>query len=155
MDPNTGWPAAAALRSLAMNAAASAKLWPAGMGQTSNADLTPVLSTYSIATLPALITLPAGLKEQSAAHRLLTFDRDPMTRGPTVEVAHEALLREWGRLRGVDRFRARGREGAPAAGGRGARVGTRGPRDKLPSHGGEARTARDVESDLVGRADRQ
>jgi WD40 repeat protein/transcriptional regulator with XRE-family HTH domain len=33
-------------------------------------------------------------------HRLLTFDRDPATRGPTVEVAHEALIREWGRLRG-------------------------------------------------------
>ena len=32
-------------------------------------------------------------------HRLLTFDRDPLTRGPTVEVAHEALLREWPRLR--------------------------------------------------------
>jgi hypothetical protein len=32
-------------------------------------------------------------------HRLLTFDRDPVTRGPTVEVAHEALLREWSRLR--------------------------------------------------------
>lgn len=27
--------------------------------------------------------------------RLLTFDRDPITRGPTVEIAHEALLREW------------------------------------------------------------
>jgi WD40 repeat protein/transcriptional regulator with XRE-family HTH domain len=33
-------------------------------------------------------------------HRLLTFDHDPLTRGPTVEVAHEALLREWGRLHG-------------------------------------------------------
>src|SRR5439155_19261049 len=33
-------------------------------------------------------------------HRLLSFDRDPATRGPTVEVAHEALLREWARLRG-------------------------------------------------------
>ncbi|NIP14962.1 MAG: protein kinase, partial [Pseudomonadales bacterium] len=32
-------------------------------------------------------------------HRLLTFDRDPETRTPTVEIAHEALLREWGRLR--------------------------------------------------------
>ncbi|MDH3500098.1 MAG: protein kinase, partial [Acidimicrobiia bacterium] len=31
--------------------------------------------------------------------RLLTFDRDPITRGPTVEVAHEALLREWDQLR--------------------------------------------------------
>ena len=33
-----------------------------------------------------------------AKHRLLTFDRDPVTRAPTVEVAHEALLREWPRL---------------------------------------------------------
>ena len=32
-------------------------------------------------------------------HRLLSFDRDPATRGPTVEVAHEALLRSWDRLR--------------------------------------------------------
>jgi WD40 repeat protein/serine/threonine protein kinase len=32
-------------------------------------------------------------------HRLLTFDRDPSTREPTVEVAHEALLRSWTRLR--------------------------------------------------------
>ncbi|MET0800221.1 MAG: ABC transporter substrate-binding protein, partial [Actinomycetota bacterium] len=31
--------------------------------------------------------------------RLLAFDRDPTTRGPTVEVAHEALLRSWDRLR--------------------------------------------------------
>ncbi len=34
------------------------------------------------------------------AARLLTFDHDPISRGPTVEVAHEALLREWARLRG-------------------------------------------------------
>ena len=32
--------------------------------------------------------------------RLLTFDIDPTTRGATVEVAHEALLREWPTLRG-------------------------------------------------------
>ncbi len=32
-------------------------------------------------------------------YRLLTFDRDLTTREPTVEVAHEALLREWPRLR--------------------------------------------------------
>ena len=31
--------------------------------------------------------------------RLLSFDRDPETRQPTVEVAHEALLRAWDRLR--------------------------------------------------------
>jgi hypothetical protein len=39
-------------------------------------------------------------------HRLLSFDRDPVTRGPTVELAHEALLTEWSRLRGwVERAR--------------------------------------------------
>jgi WD40 repeat protein len=38
--------------------------------------------------------------EAYGRYRLLTFDRDPLTRGPTVEVAHEALLREWPRLRG-------------------------------------------------------
>ena len=32
-------------------------------------------------------------------HRLLTLDRDPVTDSPIVEVAHEALLTEWGRLR--------------------------------------------------------
>ena len=31
-------------------------------------------------------------------HRLLVFDRDAITRGPTVEVAHEALLSRWDRL---------------------------------------------------------
>jgi WD40 repeat protein/serine/threonine protein kinase/ABC-type sugar transport system substrate-binding protein len=33
-------------------------------------------------------------------YRLLTFDTDPQTREPTVEVAHEALIRNWERLRG-------------------------------------------------------
>ena len=32
-------------------------------------------------------------------HRLLTFDREPATREPTVEIAHEALLGAWKRLR--------------------------------------------------------
>lgn len=40
-----------------------------------------------------------GLIEVFGKHRLLSFDRDPVTRGPTVEVAHEALLHEWPRLR--------------------------------------------------------
>ena len=31
-------------------------------------------------------------------HRLLSFDCDAVTRGPTVEIAHEALLTEWTRL---------------------------------------------------------
>ena len=34
-----------------------------------------------------------------AANRLLTLDIDPTSRKPTAEVAHEALIREWGRLR--------------------------------------------------------
>ena len=33
-------------------------------------------------------------------HRLLSFDRDPSTREPTIEIAHEALLHAWARLRG-------------------------------------------------------
>ena len=33
-------------------------------------------------------------------HRLLTFDREPLTRTPTVEVAHEAILFRWERLHG-------------------------------------------------------
>jgi WD40 repeat protein/serine/threonine protein kinase len=37
---------------------------------------------------------------QYGTFRLLSFDSDPVTRGPTVEVAHESLLREWPRLRG-------------------------------------------------------
>jgi len=31
-------------------------------------------------------------------YRILTFDRDPVTRTPTVEVAHEAVLSEWKRF---------------------------------------------------------
>ncbi len=37
--------------------------------------------------------------EQFGQYRLLTFDRDPDTGDATVEIAHEALLREWPRLR--------------------------------------------------------
>lgn len=41
----------------------------------------------------------AAVIEAFGRGRLLTFDRDPITRGATVEVAHEALIREWARLR--------------------------------------------------------
>ena len=47
---------------------------------TANTDVDQVLEAYGTA-------------------RLLSFDHDPQTRAPTVEVAHEALLREWERLR--------------------------------------------------------
>ncbi|MDW3214744.1 MAG: protein kinase [Ilumatobacteraceae bacterium] len=40
----------------------------------------------------------AWVLDQLGAARLVTFDRDVATREPTVEVAHEALLREWPRL---------------------------------------------------------
>lgn len=53
---------------------------------------------------------PVALSEVLDAfgrHRLLSFDRDPVTGGATVEVAHEALLREWDRLAGwIDSHRA-------------------------------------------------
>ena len=47
-------------------------------------------------------------------HRLLTFDRDAATRTPTVEVAHEALLSEWPRLKELDRRGARRPADPPA-----------------------------------------
>ncbi|MCO5192392.1 MAG: protein kinase [Anaerolineae bacterium] len=41
----------------------------------------------------------ARILQPFGAARLLSFDHDPATRTPTVEVAHEALLHEWPRLR--------------------------------------------------------
>lgn len=38
--------------------------------------------------------------DRFGAHRLLTFDREPLTRSPTVEVAHEAILSQWELLQG-------------------------------------------------------
>jgi len=52
--------------------------------------------------LDALEVDPAsidGVLDAFGRHRFLTFDRDPATREPTVEIAHEALLTAWGRLR--------------------------------------------------------
>ena len=46
-----------------------------------------------------LAAVPASVIDAYGAARLLTFDVDPATREPTVEVAHEALLRHWPRLR--------------------------------------------------------
>ena len=40
-----------------------------------------------------------SILEAFGRHRLLTFDREPITREPTVEIAHEALLGSWTRLR--------------------------------------------------------
>ena len=47
----------------------------------------------------AVKTPAAGaVVDRYGAARLLSFDRDPATREPTIEVAHEALIREWPRL---------------------------------------------------------
>ena len=35
----------------------------------------------------------------SPSNGLLTFDRDPITRAPTVEIAHEALITAWPKFR--------------------------------------------------------
>ncbi len=53
--------------------------------------------------LDALEVDPAaidGVLDAFGRHRLLTFDREPVTREPTIEIAHEALLGSWTRLRG-------------------------------------------------------
>ena len=55
--------------------------------------------------LPELTSVASGKQviqdviDTFGRYRLLTFDRDPQTRVPTVEVAHEALIRTWERLR--------------------------------------------------------
>lgn len=53
------------------------------------------VTSHSLAGLPDVESVLQTLGQ----HRLLTFNRDPDGQ-PTVEVAHEALLREWPRLSG-------------------------------------------------------
>jgi basic membrane lipoprotein Med (substrate-binding protein (PBP1-ABC) superfamily)/DNA-binding SARP family transcriptional activator/truncated hemoglobin YjbI len=49
----------------------------------------------------------ADVLDRFGRHRLLTFDRDPASGEATVEVAHEALLEAWARMRGwIDDHRA-------------------------------------------------
>ncbi|MET0458319.1 MAG: BTAD domain-containing putative transcriptional regulator, partial [Ilumatobacteraceae bacterium] len=58
-----------------------------------------VEDTRHRALLGELVAVPAPVIDAYGAARLLTFDVVPATREPTVEVAHEALLRHWPRLR--------------------------------------------------------
>jgi WD40 repeat protein/serine/threonine protein kinase/energy-coupling factor transporter ATP-binding protein EcfA2 len=44
------------------------------------------------------VTIMNRVIDTFGQYRLLTFDRDPISRTPTVEVAHEALIRTWERL---------------------------------------------------------
>jgi len=50
----------------------------------------------SVGPIPQIVQQVLTLLDRS---RLLTFDQDPRTQQPTVEFAHEAILREWPRLR--------------------------------------------------------
>ncbi len=52
-----------------------------------------------VASIDADVVALQTVVERFGQHRLLTFDRDHVSGSPTVEVAHEALLHEWDRLR--------------------------------------------------------
>jgi len=58
-----------------------------------------LLSELEQISLDMLDEPKSSIINRYGSFRLLTFDHDPLTREPTVEVAHEALLREWPRLR--------------------------------------------------------
>src|SRR5262245_9424947 len=65
-----------------------------------NADGEPTRRRTPRSELAAIGQSVDAVIEAWAHARLLTLDRHPATREPTVEVAHEALLRDWPRLRG-------------------------------------------------------
>ncbi len=66
-------------------------------GSAIDRGLPPALAQY--ATVPARREgAMETVIEAFGRSRLLSFDRDPVTRTPTVEVAHSALLRAWQRL---------------------------------------------------------
>jgi hypothetical protein len=60
------------------------------------------ISEFGVRSSGAEARIPNSMQQvidRFSQARLLTFDRDAATRAPTAEVAHEALLRAWGRLR--------------------------------------------------------
>ncbi|HRF97459.1 MAG TPA: hypothetical protein PLZ51_19765, partial [Aggregatilineales bacterium] len=66
---------------------------------------TPTRKRVLMTTL--LLNLPpeerpilADVVEQFTRWRLLTLDRDPISRSPTIDIAHEALISAWSRLTG-------------------------------------------------------
>jgi len=63
------------------------------------ADTRRRILVAEVVTLPDAKHVAEEVLDAFGHYHLLTFDRDPLTRGPTVEVAHEALIRTWGRLR--------------------------------------------------------
>ncbi len=71
-----------------------------GVEDTRRRVLLSELETLTLTDVETAIADPSfdDIVNQFGTARLLTFDHDPLTRQPTVEVAHEALLREWGQL---------------------------------------------------------
>ena len=57
------------------------------------------VSASELTSLDVDVVAMQRVVELFARHRLLALDRDQVTGAPTVEVAHEALLSEWERLR--------------------------------------------------------
>jgi ABC-type glycerol-3-phosphate transport system substrate-binding protein len=72
------------------------RLVTSGEGQADTRRLVPRAELMSLQGDPVAMQ---NVIDRFGRHRLLSFDRDPATRGPTVEVAHEALLGSWERLR--------------------------------------------------------
>jgi DNA-binding SARP family transcriptional activator/WD40 repeat protein/tRNA A-37 threonylcarbamoyl transferase component Bud32 len=66
-----------------------------GEGTADTRKRVPRAELLAIGADPAAVA--TGIDRLGAA-RLLAFDRDPQTREPTVEIAHEALLTRWPRL---------------------------------------------------------
>ena len=67
------------------------------LGEEVAATRRRVLRAELTEIVPDAVRLDAVLDTLGRA-RLLTFDHDPITRRPTIEIAHEALLRAWPRL---------------------------------------------------------
>ena len=68
-------------------------------GQSGNSELRTPNSEIEASDIRHPTSQFSAIINSFGAARLLTFDRDPLTRGPTVEIAHEALLKEWPRLK--------------------------------------------------------
>jgi WD40 repeat protein/serine/threonine protein kinase len=64
-----------------------------------NADTRRRVTRTELASLAIEQTTLDTVVDTFSRHRLLTFDYEVATRRPTVEVAHEALIRTWPRLR--------------------------------------------------------
>ena len=67
-----------------------------GEGAEDTRRRTPFIEVLSLTDEPDLME---EIIDTFANYRLLSLDTDEQTRQPTVEVAHEAILREWDRLR--------------------------------------------------------